>query len=156
MKTNLAMTNILGDIEKLLSLRKIGLEPELTSILSDGIVELDDCIFLRALLPYDFDINLAIRTAFDRTDLECEINHIHIGDYLIQSKKSVNYLLEQGVSYAFGLQDLMSGTYNVKIILAYTLEPNIDCNIRFHKKRVGEEWLADNLEEFDEALLVLD
>ena len=84
MKTNLAMTNILGDIEKLLSLRKIGLEPELTSILSDGIVELDDCIFLRALLPYDFDINLAIRTAFDRTDLECEINHIHIGDYLIQ------------------------------------------------------------------------
>ena len=50
MKTNLAMTNILGDIEKLLSLRKIGLEPELTSILSDGIVELDDCIFLRSTI----------------------------------------------------------------------------------------------------------
>lgn len=153
---NEAMKKLFDEYQLSKRVNEIRLEPRLVSLLSSGFIELNGCYFLQALLPAGFDIEEAERSAFDRTEIECDINHIHVGDYLDRPEGNIKSLIEQGVRYAFSLRDLLPESADFKVILACTFEPNTDCNIRFHKQRLGEEWLADNLEKYNEALLLLD
>ncbi len=156
MKINHLMHEILEDQSIFKHPYDVKLEPRLEAILTDGIVKLEDCIFFRAFVPENFDIDLAIQSSYDRTELECLINHIHVDDYLDQPPKSLYTLLEQGIRFASNLQVLLAKTCQAIIILAFTLDPIVDCNIRFHKKRPEEKWLADEIERYDEALLIFD
>lgn len=155
MEINQLMKNMLQKYKILGRIEEIILEPRLASLLSKGIIEFDRCYFLHALLPIGFDVREAEQSSFDRTDLECTLNHIHIGDFIERDKKNKKVLIEQGICYAYSLQSLLPETEEFSVILAFTFDPIIDCNVRFHMQRPGERWLATDLEKYEEALLVL-
>lgn len=46
-----------------------------------------------------------------------------------------------------------SETDRFRIIISFDGE---DCIIRFHKVRVGEKWIADDIESYSEGLMLLD
>ncbi len=156
MKMNNRMKTLFEEYEILQWIDKIGLESRLEYLLSSGIIEINRCYFLQALLPEGFNIEEAVKSAFDRTELECEINHIHIDDFIELSKENTKVLLEQSIRYAFLLQNRLPPTVDFKVILACTFDPMVDCNVRFHKQRLGEDWLANDIDNYSEALLVLD
>jgi hypothetical protein len=156
MQMNHTMRTILDERQILYRIDELGLEPGLASLLSSRIMEIKGCYFLQALIPDGFDIEEALKSAFDQTEIECDINHIHVNEYLDQPVENDVHLIRQGVRYAFLLQTLLPKTVDFKVIFACTYDPFIDCNIRFHKKRFGEDWVADNLDNYEEAVLLLD
>ena len=156
MKTNHLMRKLIDEYQTLQKMDKRRLEYNLESLILRGIVEMEGCYFLQALLPEGFDIKTAKLSSVDQTEIECDINHIHLDNYINQAEKNIKYLLEQGVLYAYSLQVLLPKSVDFKVILACTFEPIIDCNIRFHKQRFKEEWLRENLENYNEAILVLE
>ncbi len=157
MDTNTAMNFLLNKYQILSKLCGIKLEPNLTFIIQGGIVNMKCCYFLRELLPsgFDFDKEEAIQQAFDLTGFECLINHTHIGDYLPHSKGDKEEIIYQGILYALSLKECLPDSVGFKIILSCSFEPRIDCSIRFHKQRPGEEWLTENLEKYEEPIMVL-
>jgi hypothetical protein len=120
-----------------------------------GIVEIKGCFFLKALLPDEFNIDEALRSSFDQTDIECQINHIHLDEYIKQLERNIKTLVEQGVNYAFALKALLPETKDFNVIFACTHDPLTDCNVRFHKRRVDQKWLTDDIESYEEALFVI-
>jgi len=155
MITNNSMKKILEMNEIISRINNIKLEPKLASILAGGIVEIDGCYFLKELVPLEFNLEEAEKHAFDLTEIECDINHIHIGDYVSQSKDNIPKIIEQGTRYTLSLQELLPRDENFKVIQACTFEPIFDCNVRFHKQRVGEKWVMDDIEKYEEAVMVL-
>jgi hypothetical protein len=143
-KNNISLPTSFNDLE-------LGLQ----DILTGGILEISDCYLLRKLIPFNFDVKEAIKQSFDKTQLECDINHIHVKDYLRTTNIDESYLLKQGLGYAYRLNEMLSKSNGFNVIFSYTTDPILDCNIRFHKKRVDEEWLNSDLENYDEAILTL-
>ncbi len=152
---NSVMSKWLNEYQVLQRLDTLKLEPRLIAILSTGILEVEGCYLLRAELPEAFDLKEAIKTLFDRTGIECFFNHIHIGDYIDRPEINMKFLLEQGLLYTNALHDILPNPEEFNVILAYSSDPIIDCNVRFHKKRNKEEWLAKNIDGYDEGILVL-
>ncbi len=158
MKMNKSMKKLLGELSIVPKNKEVKLEARLVSLLMGGIVDYAGCFFLRDLLPANFDIQASLEAAFDQTGLECEINHIHVDDYvgLDKSIGCEKFFIEQGMCYAFSLQKLLCKSGDFKIILSCTFGPIFDCNIRFHKKRLGEIWLEADLEKCDDSVMVLE
>jgi hypothetical protein len=156
MKTNRLMENLLKQYQISIKMDPHILDASLKSILSKGIIEMDGCYFLQALLPDGFDIKRAMLSSIDRTGLESEVNHIHLNDSIKYPDGNGKYFLEQGIQYAFSLKASLPKSAKFKIILAYTLEPIIDCNIRFYKQRNDEEWLKEDLDNYNEAIFVIE
>lgn len=105
------------------------------------------------LLKKEYERNRHVRvTAFpDRTGFEAFINHVHLP--FSGTRESLLSCLDYAAALRRALTPLV-GLRRFKIILS--IEKG-DCSVRFHEIRVGENWVAENLEEYaDEAIIVLD
>ena len=147
-RTNRAMKKLI-DISAL-DLNSIILDLELVEIIRDGVININDLYLLRARVPDSFDHDSVINRYFDKTELECSVNHIHIGDIV----KNDNILL-QGVKYASELSELLEKLGEFEIILSYSDHPIGDCSVRFHKVRFDEAPYLLDLEGYQEALLII-
>lgn len=132
------------------------LAPKLEELIIGGICELRGCFFLANLLPSEFDIDIARKQSFDQTQLECDINHIHIEDYLDSQLFSEKTLLEQSFLYGRKLRDLFDDGEKYLIIISLSNDQFLDCNVRFHKKRPGEEWLGNDINLYEECIAIIE
>jgi hypothetical protein len=124
-------------------------QPTLVGIAERKLVRLDDCII--------FDGERDNRGDFpDRTGYECFVNHIHIDDLV--PKCSPQTLVEQAVVLAASLNHrLRIMAPNTTFRFLISAHNDGGCTLRFHTVRSGEEWVADNLENYaEEAIAVIE
>ena len=86
----------------------------------------------------------------DRTGYESFINHVHLR--FDQTRESLVSCLRYALALQTGLARLQPRRH-FQIIVAVGED---DCTVRFHELRIGESWVAENLEGYSEAVLVLD
>lgn len=156
MKINKAMSSALLQYKINIEFQEKILSPRLQKLLTGGVCELKGCSFLEKLLPKGFNIDEAIKLSFDRTQIECDINHIHIEDYIDTRENTKKTLLEQGLLFGIGLQQLLIGKYKFMIIISFSQGQFPDCIVRFHKKRVKENWLVNDISTYEEGIAVID
>ena len=123
-------------------------------LVAGGFKDVQGCVFFRELFHYDALTALAMH--HDMTGYECAVNAIHLEDYLekgmareapalaVTADRCADWLIEQ-------LRRYSSEPFRV---IASVQGRN--CTMRFHKIRDGESWLADDLDKYEEAIVVYD
>jgi hypothetical protein len=129
-------------------------DQNLLGLVEQGFSGLNGCILLTSQIQSASSISL--NDIPDCTGYECFVNHIHIGNVLDDSQIKPTILLEQGLALAYELQKRLvqfSPSARFKIIVSFD---NEDCSVRFHKVRNGEDWLAPNIDKYEEGILILE
>jgi hypothetical protein len=99
----------------------------------------------------------ALKQYPDRTGYECAANEVQVGDFLDNDSG-----LDQAVLSALGMS---SAAFVARRLGAFSRRPFLvivsvrdgGCTLRFHARRVAEQWLATDLETYqDEAVGVID
>jgi hypothetical protein len=153
-KVNQKMAQILCDLH---TGREHQLSPPLRELLDAGLIEENGCSFLTKCRC---DPKYTLAEFPDRTGLEYFVNHVHVEDYVEEGNPVV--LQEQGPLYAKALQRILEphGSFYIIVSMSDTDfddKPNfLTCTVSFHKVRVGEFLLDEDLETYHhDAMLVL-
>jgi hypothetical protein len=163
MEMNIKMRKLLTEARIQIPKRLEPLSNDLQNIAASKLVEVEGCFFLNALFPSDYDIKNALAED-DKTGIECTINNLYIQAIIYNNpyKEVVNtkLVLNQGIHYAYYLAEKIRPFGHFKIIFSYVLEnesvSTVDCSVRFHLVRTGENWISGNLENYpEEAILIL-
>jgi hypothetical protein len=120
--------------------------------LDDGVVEVEGCVLLRAMRPAAGRSDAPPHR--DHTHRECSINR-HRFDALHGADRA----LATALTYAGQLVEMLerSGCAGPFRVILSRDPADRSCNVRFHRLRQDESWLADDLESYgEEAVLVLD
>ncbi|MFJ3005916.1 hypothetical protein [Pseudomonas fluorescens] len=122
------------------------LSVELSSIVEQGFFQKDGCEFLSFFK--ESTIHVGLSHFEDRTGYECFINSIHIDDYvdnnwLVSALQFANRLLE-GWSIA-------SHSEKLQVIVS---SDEFGASVKAHVVRAGEFLLEEDLDGYDEALLL--
>lgn len=120
----------------------------LIKLFANGFTVVDECVFLQSLLS--LNQNATLHDFPDKTGFECYVNSIHIDDYAEDGD------LEQTVFFLFELFKLWNKEFKNKILRAIISSDEFGTVLRFHVLRDDESWIAENLEEYEEAVLVAD
>jgi hypothetical protein len=121
-------------------------------LLGGDIIVIDDCYYFKSLAPEMVKF-IADKVLIDRTGSECFHNKIHIDDII--DSVTPEEQLKCGLYFAYQLAKKIKATFGqgFNIILSYDEEY---CVVRFHKIRINESWLDDNLDNYKmEAVLLL-
>ncbi|ETS33618.1 hypothetical protein PTE_00793 [Photorhabdus khanii NC19] len=122
------------------------LTDELQSIISSGFIEKEHCFFSKKLMNYS---SSASKKHFqDCVGFECFVNSLHIDDYVDKNH------LEYSILFCNSL--LISWEYlnpNDKLNVIISLD-EFGALIKFHLDRNGEMWLSEDLESYDEPILI--
>src|SRR5260370_27877134 len=86
----------------------------------------------------------------DRTGYECFVNHVHL------PFSSTRESLLSCLRYAITLKSVLSQLQPRRQFQIIVSIGEGGCTVRFHEDRSGESWVADNLEGYPEAVLVLE
>lgn len=126
------------------------LHKELVDVISQGLDDHENMILL-SYAKNLFDPALKDQL-FDETGVECFINHIHIDDYYkgLDDGESLLICLE----LARQIMDFDQAK-KVKLKIIISLSGEGESSIRFHRLREAQEWLSDDLESYEEAILTL-
>jgi hypothetical protein len=139
------------------------LRTALRRIVDSGLIENEGCFFLKALNIRTFDVKKALEKYEDKTGLECSTNNLYIQSIIYTTPcnaiSDIKFVLKQGIQYAIYLSKRISMFGHFKIILSLSLDSEnpgiVDCSVRFHLIRQGENWISENLEDYcDDAVLV--
>ena len=88
----------------------------------------------------------------DLTGYECFVNHLHIDDYTDE-----NFFLH-GLGLIMAVAGIVRNKFpqkHFRFILAQ--EKDSSCNVRFHCRRKGEEWLSEDIDQYrEDGILVMD
>lgn len=127
------------------------LHPELARMLAGGFAEVGHAIVLSCCT--EAGRTVSVEDCQDFTGYEALVNHIHIEDALLDA--GPDELLRQGLAFVSALDRTLRVAYPdhpFQIVFgvgdSYT--------VRFYRRRPGEDWLVDDLESYEEALLVVD
>jgi len=152
MKTNLAMRKLFS------YLAPTSLEPTLNQIIDRGFEIRDNCYFLTALFPKNTNVT---RTSFhDCTGYECFINKIHIEDYDDKSpiSQAIQFIFHVFMAWRKFNQILI--LTSIISISKYDIDgSNVDrlaVVVKFHIKRPTEQWLAEDIEGYEEPIMVIE
>lgn len=132
-------------------LSSVILSPELNVIIHAGIIRDESAVLLSHLMKLAQSTG---KNEFqDLTGFECFVNHFHLDEYPSYqddvTRLKIALLLIDEITSLLNAKKL-SGEYNHIISMDDT-----SCTLRFHKIRVNESWLMDNLEDYkDDAILV--
>jgi hypothetical protein len=141
MITNDAMKRVL------LNKEAIGYYPkgELDAIADQGFFASEDCYLLSAYAH----LSRGKRADFmDPTGYECFYNSVSIGDYVD------NNLLCEGIRFIERIFAVWKATHPSIMLVAILLLDDDDATVKIHVKRPGENWLSDNLDVYEEPILV--
>ena len=138
MRANQKMRGYLSHLQT----HESALSPELLSILIAGFVEEKG----RALLRSKTHDSAVTRDASeDDTGYECFINHRHVES------------LAEGLEFARRLKSALAECFTDAFVVIVLSFDGREATVRFHKQRVGQTWLNNNLEGFvKEGIAVLD
>ena len=131
------------------------LHPALKKLVEPGFVRLNDSILLQALTQGARAVSL---TDFpDETGYESFVNHIHVEDYIPHEKQSASSLMANSMSLASTLCKMLRQSFpNEAFEVIVSFQDN-HYTVRFHKCREGQQWLSDNLDDYQqEALMVVE
>lgn len=120
----------------------------LLKLLESGFAVLDGCVLLQSLLS--LNKNAKLQDFPDKTGFECYVNSIHIDDYVEGGD------FEQSIPFLFELFATWNKTFQNKILRAIISSDEFGTVLRFHVVREGDSWLSENLEEYEEAILIAD
>jgi hypothetical protein len=116
----------------------------------------EDCVLLKDQWEPNKG-HVKIADHFDETGFECFVNHVHLP--FDETGKTLTRCLE----YAATLEDaLMPLTTNRRFRVVVSLSddgefPKSACTVRFHQIRTGQNWILEDLEEYEsDAILVFD
>ena len=121
---------------------------QLHNIATSGFKRIDDCFFLNKCLG--FDTNASFSDFQDKTGYECFINSVNIDDYVEGA------LLEQSVLFVREVCHQWNKFILNKTLVSILSLDEMGVNVKFHVRRVGEQWLSDDLEDFDECILIFE
>jgi hypothetical protein len=124
------------------------LESELLEIVSSSFIDIGECLFLKNCI--EVKTNVAINDFPDKTGYECFINSVNIDDYI------ENDLLEQGILFSQEAFKKFKAFDKKNILNCIMLMDEFGLKIKLHLLRDGEQWLPENLEGFEEAILMVD
>lgn len=131
----------------LLLIDKGEINSELFKIIKNGFIEKKDCV----LIKYFLEINdhVSLKDFFDKTDYECFINSINIDDHFEQ-----NYL-EQGVlCIRIAFEEFNKSNIDGILNCSMSID-EFGSKLKFHILRDNESWLSEDLEGFEEAILLV-
>jgi hypothetical protein len=119
--------------------------PDFLDEVVDGIAEIDDGVVVSAPLK-DRSGNATIPSFVDATGYEAFVNHVHVDDY-VQDR---GLWLAVSILYAARIK-----AKDPRLVVIISIDEQ-SCTVRFHRMRVGEEWLSGDLEGYaDEGIMVL-
>lgn len=139
MKCNLLM---LKEINKS-NWKDLSLPEELQSWIDRGFVRDAGCVFLTAL----FNTNLDVSKLVDKTGVECFVNSFHIDDYVTER------YLDYACLFCNKIFDRWKNSNETEALHVIISLDEFGAVIKMHVKRNGENWLADNLDKYEEAVL---
>lgn len=131
-----------------LSLTDIELEHDLREIAESGFTSKDGCVFLSRCLEVDTNVNVS--NFADQTGYECFINSVNVDDY-VDSR-----YLEQGICFVRNVFTCWNKTERPQKLVAILSMDEFSLKIKIHIKRSGESWLADEFEDYEESLMMVD
>jgi hypothetical protein len=126
----------------------IDLNRSLLEIAESGFMVKDGCFLLGKCM--DADTNVSISNFPDKTGYECFINSVNIDDYVEE-----NYL-EQGICFVRNVFSRWNSVQGLPKLIAILSLDEFGLKVKFHAWRVGEHWLTDELEDYEESVLVVD
>lgn len=155
MRFNKKMGAALGNLSPKDFVSDVTLSDDLRVFLNEGFTIFNGAIIFRAMsknaksvLPKNFQ---------DLTGFECFINQVHVEDHISNFLPDQNVLLTEGVAFALALQRELQVSFPDKLFTVIVASTGSTCGVRFHMTRTGEEWLATNLDGYEEeAILVLE
>jgi len=130
-----------------LAVPRIPLPPEMVAALDSGTVEIGECVFLRSLLG---KAHVSRDDFPDATGYECFVNHIHIDDYCTTD------MIPLAIAFLDELSANLRCDHPNRCFQAIITTDGSTCAVRFHVVRPSEEFLADDLDEYEEGVWVLD
>ena len=131
------------------------LSEKLSQLLAQGFTDLGGAIVFTAMRniaekvkPENFP---------DLTGFECFVNHIHVEDELDSPVPDQTALLKQGIALALATKSQLRSIFSGRLFRVIVAATAYGCGVRFHLVRPGEDWLASNLDGYEEeAILVLE
>ncbi|WP_057470826.1 hypothetical protein [Rhizobium sp. Root1203] len=122
------------------------LHPELKALAAGGFTAKSGCQFLSALLQNSKSVT---RKDFpDAVGLECFVNSVHIDDY------DVTDPLLQAIVFVEEVLRAWKATGSDYILVAIISSEENNVVVKFHLKRDGQRWLAEDLDRYLDAILV--
>jgi hypothetical protein len=137
MRANQKMRGYLSHLQS----EESALSPDLLSILALGFVEEKGCVLLASVARASV---VARDAGEDDTGYECFINHLHVES------------LAEAVEFARRLKSALAERFSDGFVVIVSFDGQ-EATVRFHKNRVGQSWLDNNLEGYvEEGIAVLD
>lgn len=125
------------------------LSNNLKSLLKEGIIEKYDSYFFKSKTPE----GCLSSDFYDCTGNEAFYNKINIDDYSDVEDNNHHHHLIEGVLFAKSLiKNLLLLKCEFNLYLSYDGDY---CIFTFHKKRKGEYWLVDDLDNYNEDAVIL-
>ncbi len=142
LKINLKMKQKMKELKE----NHLVLTDELQSIISSGFIEKEHCVFSKKLMNYS---SSASKKHFqDCIGFECFVNSLHIDDYVDKD------YLEYAILFCNSLLiSWRSFNPNNKLNVIISLD-EFGASVKFHLNRNGEMWLSEELESYDEPVLI--
>jgi hypothetical protein len=122
--------------------------PALKAIVDGGFDVRGDCHFLAVLLEKSRSV--ARENFDDCTGYECFVNSVHVEDFDAKAPILQAILFIDAVFDAWGAR--MSGLNLVGIVSA----DEFSVVVKFHVDRTGESWVSDNVEGYEDPILIVD
>ena len=119
----------------------------MTNIIQQGLVEVGGCVLQKELLAKAH----TPRGYFpDATGYECFVNHLHLDDHACHD------LVRIGASFLHAICDQLGERFPEKQFRAIMGGGGENWDVRFHTLRLGEVWLLEDLDSYDECLCVVE
>jgi len=134
--------------------------------LTNGFEEFDGCVVpigYPKSKPIFSPLNPRVENSNDETGFECSLSKIHVGDFVDEETTPLLQMIRMGIAFGHQLRaallsSRLEGPFRI-IISGQLQSENVDksCTVRFHRRRAGQRWLSDDLDEYKrEALMVWD
>ncbi|NOH51171.1 hypothetical protein F0262_24485 [Vibrio rotiferianus] len=121
---------------------------ELLKIGESGFGEKYGCVFLKACM--NIETNVSVDDFPDKTGYECFMNSINIDDYV-----EADYLIH-GILLTRKVFSHWNKEKREQDLLAILSLDEFGLNIKFHLQRSGEQLLSDELNDYEESIMVVD
>ena len=119
----------------------------LKELIAFGMVDVEGCVCLKSLLGRAH----VSRADFpDATGYECFVNHIHLDEYV-----STN-MIAVGIALLNEISGTLRRGFADRSFQGIIAADESSCALRFHTVRLGEQWLADDLDAYEECICVID
>ena len=144
LRMNKKMSDLINDM----SCKTKSLPADLSNHISMGFCKRNGCQLLSALS--NKQVNVDLNNFPDKTGYECFFNSVHIDDYVESNYLDNAFLFIDELFKAWRQHD------KNELLNAIVSKDEFGLVVKFHLERIGESWVSDNLEKYEDAILIVD